>query len=160
MPQPNATMNDLDRVSARYFDARRELLEAMIAAHLGGGSANQIARRVSSVPGLNRNRVLTILAAARRAHTAETIIAESTDYQDLRVELDEIDFDLAWISSMSEAPLGDDRAHRPWTALTRHGLTIASHRNKAVPVDDPQAALASLARRSPAVYLVNLPTRP
>jgi hypothetical protein len=138
-------MRRLMNVYDAYEEARRDLLDAAVDANRDGEGANEIARRLSGIPGLGRNRLLAVLAAGRRAAAVRELVETDADYRNLYVN--RVD-DEVTLSSSAPSPLGPERARKLWTALAGKGLTIApaidggSH----VPAG-PEAALAALTYR-------------
>jgi hypothetical protein len=141
MKDDSPAMRKLMDAYDSYDEARRDLLDAAVEANRDGEAANEIARRLSGIPGLGRNRILAVLAAGRRAAVLSDLIDTDADYRDLYVK--RVDAEV-FLKSSANAPFGPERARKLWTALARKGLTIAPDpADRNVP-DDPEAALAAL----------------
>ncbi|PRY53516.1 hypothetical protein [Glycomyces artemisiae] len=136
-PAMRALMDAYDR----YDEARSEVIDAAIDANLDGTGANEIARRLTGIPGLGRNRLLELLAAGRRAAAVRDLIAADRGYRNLHVR--RIDAEVH-LSSVIASPLDEDRARRFWTGLARQGLTVVHYPVDALTPVDPDAALAAL----------------
>lgn len=138
-------MRRLMDVYDAYDEARRDLLDAAVDANRDGEGANEIARRLSGIPGLGRNRLLAVLAAGRRAAAVRDLVENDRDYRNLYVN--RVDAEVS-LKSSAPSPLGSELARKLWTALASKGLTIAHSIDGGPNVpDDPEAALAALTYR-------------
>ena len=146
-------LNDVSMAHSHYRSARNEMINTAIAAHLDGESANNIARKLDSVSGLSRPRILEILAVGRRVAATQQILDDDDAFHDLHVHGGEPEEIIVHLVPRSTTPLGAEAAHRLWIALAQKGLTIAArivdgqtiNDQRLVDASDPEAALARLA---------------